>query len=197
MRCFHSFIEWIYDINIKVIWKLWKWSIFWSYQMTLTRFQVPYPSTSLILEACWIVGSVYGHYFLHSFNSTPTCFNLYWVCCLLRDFKNLGLLFCFTLFYYCYYSTLITHLYTRGKKRLQKQRRKLYKKKLKKISLSLNIRKKDIDNEKICHKALQSGVRCKRKACKAIQTRLSGVQGGRRQKRVLTLFRCCLEKCLL
>ena len=103
--------------------------------MTLTRFQVPYPSTSRILEACWIVGSVYGH------------------CCLLRDFKNLGLLFCFIFYYYCHYSTLYYTFIYKRKKAITKAAKEIVQKELKENIIKLKHEKKDIGNGKICHKA--------------------------------------------
>ena len=95
--------------------------------------------------------------------------------------------------YYYYYSTLYYKFTYNGKKRLQKQRTlKLLKKITKmtrlslqnKLSLSLSRRKNDIGNKKKKRKKERNAtrldrgsIRWKRKTCKAIQTRLSGLYG--------------------
>ena len=109
---------------------------------------------------------------------------------------------------------LITNLHTRaeGKKAIRKATKEIVKKNTKmtrlslqnKLSLSLSIRKNDIGNKKRKkeRKETPQGLTeaaffVKEKHAKLYKRDFQGYMEGWRQKRVLTLFRCRLEKSIL
>ena len=119
----------------------------------------------------------------------PTCFNLYWVCCLLRDFKNLDLLFCFIFYYYfCHYSTLHTFIYKR-KKAITKAAKEIVQKELTENIIKLKHEKKDIGNGKYATWLNRAAFVVKEKHGKLYKRDYRG-----RQKRSFTPFAVHYEK---